>query len=82
MLGDMGWYSAQSRHNILDLKFWNRMCNLDLSRTTRKVFEWDLTFSNKIGSWSYYVHNLFESVGCSNVFNDVTPCDIPSAEII
>ena len=82
LLGDMGWCSAKVRHNVLALKHWNRMCNLDLSRTTRKVFQWDLSYSNKIGAWSYYVRVLLEKAGCSDIFDAVNPCDIPSTENI
>ena len=38
LLGDMGWLSAQSRHKILILKFWNLLCKLPSTRFTREVF--------------------------------------------
>ena len=82
LLGDMGWCSARVRHNVLALKQWNRMCNLDVSRTTRKVFEWDLLYSNKIGAWSCYVRQILESLGCSDNFNTVSSTDITSSEIL
>ena len=82
LLGDMGWSSAKIRHNILTLKFWNRLCELNLNRITRKMFDWDLLYSNKKGTWSHHVRQLFESIGCSNVFDAVSPCDIASIKTI
>ena len=82
LLGDMGWSSAKFRHNVLTLKFWNRLCQLDVSRITRKIFDWDRLYSNKKGTWSYHVRHLFESIGCSNTFHVVNPCDIPSVETV
>ena len=82
LLGDMGWCSAKVRHNVLALKQWNRMCNLDFSRTTRKVFEWDLLYSNKNGAWSCYVRQILESLGCSDNFNTVSSTDVTSSEIL
>ena len=80
LLGDMGWSSAKSRHNVLILKFWNRMCHLNVSRLTRKIFEWDRLYSNKKGTWSYHVRHLFNSIGCSDLFHTANPCDISSAQ--
>ena len=82
LLGDMGWSSAKFRHSVLTLKFWNRLCKLDTSRITRKVFDWDRLYSNKKGTWSYHVRHLFDGIGCSDVFHTAIPCDIPSAETI
>ena len=80
LLGDIGWSTAKHRHSVLSIKFWNRLCNLDTFRITRKVFDWDRLFSNKSGTWCYHIRNIFESAGCSNVFDDVNPCDIASVE--
>ena len=82
LMGDMGWSSAKSRHDILALKFWNRLCELNVSRLTRKVFDWDRLYANKRGTWSYHMRHLFDSIGCSELFQSVNPCDIPSAKTI
>ena len=82
LLGDTGWSTAKHRHSVLSIKFWNRLCNLDVSRITRKIFDWDRLYANKNGTWSYHVRHIFESVGYSNVFDDVNPCDIPSVETL
>ena len=38
LLGDMGWFSAESRHKFFILKYWNRLCDLPDTRLTRRVF--------------------------------------------
>ena len=82
LAGDIGWCTAKHRHSVLSLKFWNRLCKLETSRITRKVFDWDRQYFNKTGTWCFHIRHLLESVGCSNVFDDVNLCDIPSVETI
>ena len=55
LLGDMGWSTARTRHRLLILKFWNRLCNLHTSRLTRRVFDWDRLYTNKRGTWCYNI---------------------------
>ena len=82
LLGDMGWSTARNRHKLLALKYWNRLCNLDESRVTRKVFDWDRSFCNKIGTWSYSVKQSLSEIDCEEYFNSVIPCDISHAKSI
>ena len=76
ILGDLGWLSAKTRHKILNMKLWNRLCNLPQSRITHRVFLWDLLYSTKRGSWSANAKHILSDVGCQHVFNDIVPCDI------
>ena len=76
----MGWTSAKTRHKLLALKFWNRLCKLDNSRVTRKVFNWDRTYASKRGTWSYYVKHALSDIGCIEMFNDVRTCDTDFAK--
>ena len=82
LLGDMGWCTAKTRHKILSLKFWNRLCNLNENRITRKIFEWDLTYSTKRGTWCHAMKNLLYELGCSDNFDSSTPCDIEFASSV
>ena len=79
LLGDMGWQTARSRHKILILKFWNRLCLMPESRLTRKVFDWDRQYSGSKGTWSHAVKQVLSDINCSNLFTHVSPCDIDSA---
>ena len=78
----MGWSTSKSRHKILILKHWNRLCTLDESRVTKKVFNWDRRFSNKCGTWSYCVKHVFQDMDCEDLFHSVTPCNIDHAQSI
>ena len=76
LLGDLGWISAKTRHKILNMKLWNRLCGLNHSRLTRKVFTWDLLYSTRRGSWSHNAKNILRDVGCQQYFNESMSCDI------
>ena len=78
----MGWPTARSRHKLLILKYWNRLCNLDESRITKKVFNWDRQFCNKKGTWSYCLNHLFNGLNCEELFHSVAPCDMYHAQSI
>ena len=65
---------------MLILKLWNRLCYLDESRLTRKVFDWDRCYTNKRGTWCYKVRHLLSSIDCQELFNEALPCDIVSVK--
>ena len=77
LLGDMGWTSARTRHKLLMFKLWNRFCYMPHHRITRIVFEWDCNFySNKRGTWSHSMKDLFSEINCDDLFYRVLPCDL------
>ena len=80
LLGDMGWSTARTRHRLLILKFWNRLCNLHTSRLTRRVFDWDRLYTNKRGTWCYNVRHILHDIGCPDLFHASTACDITFAQ--
>ena len=82
LLGDMGWSTSRNRHNSLILNFWNRLCCLDESRITRKIFNWDRGFCNKLGTWSYRVKHILKNIDSEVLFDTVTPCDIDYARSV
>ena len=80
LLGDMGWSTARTRHRLLILKFWNRLCNLHTSRLTRRVFDWDRLYTNKRGTWCYNVRHILHDTGCPDLFHASSACDITFAQ--
>lgn len=79
LLGDMGWTTASTRHRLLIIKFWNRLCHLPQSRLTRRVFDWSRLFINKRGTWCYNVQQIFHDIGCPDLIENVSPCDVDFA---
>ena len=79
ILGDLGWEPAYKRHKKLILKQWNRFCEMPLSRLTRKIFDWDLLYSTKQGTWSFTAKNVFTEIGHIELFENVLPCSIDEA---
>ena len=82
LLGDMGWSSARSRHKILLLKYWKRLCDLPDDRLTRRVFHWDRQFANLKGTWSYAVRQVLNEIECPEYFCNVSSCDVDYAKSI
>lgn len=80
LLGDMGWSSSKTRHNSLILRFWNRLCVLNESRLTKKVFDWDRQYTCRRGTWTYHVRHLLCSIGCPELFDTPSPCNLSLAE--
>ena len=76
LLGELGWSSAKTRHKILILKLWNRLCDMSPERLTHKIFQWDLTHSNRRGTWSYNVKQLLFEIECNDSYHSATPCDM------
>ena len=83
LLGDMGWSTAKTRHKILILQYWNRLCLLPDDRITKYIFLWDLqNFHNKRGTWSYNVKHILQDIGVSELFQNISPCDVEYAKSV
>ena len=83
LLGDMGWTTAKTRHKVLILKWWNKLCCLPRDRLVRKLFDWDCSFfSNKKGTWSYCAKHVLSDIGCDDNFQNIVPCDMEYATVI
>ena len=80
LLGDLGWTSARTRHKLLILKLWNRLCEMPLNRLTKKVFSWDLLYSTRRGTWSYNAKNILFDVDCHDSFYNTNSCNIDQAK--
>ena len=62
------------------LRYWNRLCGLNESRLTKKVFDWDRQYANRRGTWAYFVRHLLHSIGSPELFDTRTPCNLDLAE--
>ena len=80
LLGDMGWTTANSRHKILILKFWNRLIEMPDTRVTKNVFIWDISHSHRKGTWSHYVKGILNDIGCEDVSHNIVTVDIVFAK--
>ena len=79
LLGDLGWVTARTRHKILILKLWNRLCEMPFNRLTKKVFNWDLLYGSRKGTWSNTAKHILQEIGCPELFDNTNPCDIGHA---
>ena len=77
--GDMGWIVSSDRHCVNILRFWNRLVNMQESRITRKVFEYDYGFSGD-KNWCSYVKVILGKVDLLAHFHDKTPVNLKDIE--
>ena len=76
LLGDAGWMTCHSRHELAALRLWNRLVTLPSTRLTSAVFLWDLSFGNKSNTWCNNVGNIFQEIGLPDLYASLEPCDI------
>ena len=75
--GDTGWLNCQVRRHIEMCRFWNRIINMEDSRLTKIIFEWD--YSKCKGNWCQEIKELFESVD-ENCFVNKSVCNLESVQ--
>ncbi len=61
------------------LRFWNRILNMDESRLTRKMFEYDYKRCKK--NWCNAIKQLFNIIGKMSIFEEKTSCNIRKLQI-
>ena len=52
------------------------MCDLPETCLTRRVFNWDCSFTNFKGTWSYAVRQVFNEIECPEYFIGASKCDM------
>ena len=83
LLGDMGWPTARTRHKLLMLQYWNRLCLLSQDRITKQVFIWDQNnFKNKRGTWSYNIKHVLQEIGQHESFETFSTIDMDYAKSV
>ncbi len=61
------------------LRFWNRVLNMDESRLTRKMFEYDYKRCKK--NWCNDMKQCFNIIGQMSIFEEKTSCNIRELQI-
>ena len=74
IIGDMGWVPSKIRRYVNMFRFWNRLTMMNDNRLTKKIFQWDKSFSHT--NWSFEISQLFNSVSLNNVFDSENYVDI------
>ena len=76
MYGDMGWMKPYMGRYICMIRFWNRLINMDNSRLTKQIFNWD--YECKTG-WSKEIENVFTQLNLDEYFIHKRVCSLDSA---
>ena len=79
LLGDVGWSSCHSRHQLALINLWNRIINLPATRLTTRVFLWDLSDFDKRGTWSHDIYSVLALTNNTERFHDLNVCDTENA---
>ena len=82
LVGDSGWLSCQSRHKLAMLRLWNRLVAVPESRLTNYIFNWDLSYKNRPGSWSDVICKLFSDNELDFYFENAQICELGSVYVI
>ena len=57
--GELGWWSMESRRDLLRLKYWGRVLNMPLERLPRQVYESSRKITENLpGSWTHTTKSL------------------------
>lgn len=66
LCAEMGWLPAAHRRQLAVLRYYNRLMQLDVSRTPRRVFESTVNTPN---SWAWRTKDLLTSLGLDLYWN-------------
>ena len=77
--GDMGWTSPSTRRKITMLRFWNKLVDMDNNRTTKLLFNENLSLSNIKGAWSYGMKKVFAEINMINSYEQMEPVCLNTA---
>ena len=75
LIGEVGWTSCFTRHQLALLILFNRLVGTPSTRLSNNIFLWDLNYSYLPGTWSFYARKLFYNLGLQDYFVNLTPCD-------
>ena len=73
---DMGWLNVKYLFGLKTLSLWNRIVNMDCSRLTRKILEYDVKLMNN--NWSESLLNILDEFNMEDVILDFKSTDIKS----
>ncbi len=77
--GDTEWIHPNVRRHTEMLRFWNRVLNMDESRFTRKMFEYDYKRCKK--NWCNNRKQLFNIIGKMSIFEEKASSSIRKLQI-
>ena len=67
--GDMGWEPTIVKQWKCVGSFWSRLCNMDNSRLTKKIFLYSFHQNDKCKNWTYRVSEFFKKLNCNEFLN-------------
>ena len=56
--GDLRWLSCRTRRKLNMVRYWNRLVNMDNTRITKRVFQWD--YESNVNNWSSEINKILE----------------------
>ena len=75
ILGDLGWNTMSSRLNIMKLKYYKRLCDMNNSRWTKRIFNQLITINDEVEqnqkklcwNWTKYTSDIMANLNISDI---------------
>ena len=72
-IGDMGWIRPGLSRILCMARLWNRFINMENSRLTKCIFNWDL---NEHAGWGTELKGVFNELDMDDIFVNWSLCDL------
>ena len=62
VLGDLGWWPAKARRDMIRLRYWKKILNMKESRLTKIVYEEERVNEENNDTWIEYTKRLLKEL--------------------
>ena len=62
VLGELGWWKMKARRDMLRLRYWWKLIQMNRKRLPRKVYDWETRKDTK-KTWTNYTRKLLKEIG-------------------
>lgn len=76
---DMGWITPEFKYYLAMFRYWNRLINMDSSRLTRRMFEYNMQYFTE-SNWCGKMNNVFSKIGLNDHFISGTEVNLNSVK--
>jgi hypothetical protein len=75
VLGELGWWKLETRRDLIRLKYWNKILNMNNNRMTKKIYNENRRTHELSGekNWSSYTHTLLSKYNLESYWKDNLP---------
>ena len=75
--GELGWWTLKTRRDMLRLRYWKKLLNMEETRLTKIVYIWEKTL-NLPQSWCAHTRKLLVELGLGDCWENQDMLDLPA----